>query len=45
MELGAIELYLATNNASYLQQAAQWAWAYIKKSQDQDTINLYPIEY
>jgi hypothetical protein len=41
MELGAVELYLATNNKEYLQQAASWANAYIQSSNPKETINLY----
>jgi endoglucanase len=39
MELGAIELYLVTNNSTYLTQAASWAKKYINGDY-LDTINL-----
>jgi endoglucanase len=42
LEWGATELYLATDSATYLQQAAHWANAYITGPEDAaDTLNLY----
>jgi endoglucanase len=44
MELGAVELYYATGDASYLSTSGSWATAYIQVNNNSgDTINLYDV--
>eukprot|EP01112_Ceratiomyxa_fruticulosa_P000308 TRINITY_DN1028_c0_g1_i7.p1 TRINITY_DN1028_c0_g1~~TRINITY_DN1028_c0_g1_i7.p1 ORF type:complete len:643 (-),score=118.01 TRINITY_DN1028_c0_g1_i7:48-1976(-) len=43
MELGAIELFYATQNSTYLTLAANFAENYIHNASSPDTINLYDV--
>jgi endoglucanase len=44
LELGAVELYLATGARSYLTKAARWAKAWMRSDLDgADTLNLYDV--
>eukprot|EP01113_Clastostelium_recurvatum_P043120 TRINITY_DN7080_c0_g1_i5.p1 TRINITY_DN7080_c0_g1~~TRINITY_DN7080_c0_g1_i5.p1 ORF type:complete len:629 (+),score=125.01 TRINITY_DN7080_c0_g1_i5:157-2043(+) len=42
LHLASSQLYLATGNVTYLQQACKWATAYINQG-DADTFNLYDV--
>jgi len=43
VELGALELWIATKNDQYLVDAAMWAYEYIHNASSTDTINLYDV--